>query len=262
MIILVRVDDRLLHGQIICAWVPFTKATSLIVASDEAASDSLVAEIIQSCGCNELDVYVKSVPDTIRYIASSGADSGRVILVTGDLKDAMRVYEGGMRFASINLGNIHHEDDGRRITSSVVVNREDEELIERFRELGVRIDIRDIPASEPAPYISREKGTGVQMGAEGLMEGNGGSIEKAFKIKNKLGLHARAASLFVQLANRFSADIFVAKNGQEVNGKSIMGILILAAAQGSEIIIKAVGSDAVTAMDALGELIETGFGED
>ena len=88
------------------------------------------------------------------------------------------------------------------------------------------------------------------------------SMEKAFRIKNKLGLHARAASLFVQLANRFSADISVAKNGQEVNGKSIMGILILAAAQGSEITVKAVGSDAATAVGALGELIETGFGED
>ncbi|MBI5492122.1 MAG: HPr family phosphocarrier protein [Deltaproteobacteria bacterium] len=87
-------------------------------------------------------------------------------------------------------------------------------------------------------------------------------MEKAFRIKNRLGLHARAASLFVQLANRFSADISVAKNGQEVNGKSIMGILILAAAQGSEITVKAVGCDAATAVGALGELIETGFGED
>ncbi len=91
---------------------------------------------------------------------------------------------------------------------------------------------------------------------------NGNAMEKVFRIKNKLGLHARAASLFVQLANRFSADISVAKNGQEVNGKSIMGILILAAAQGSEITVKAVGSDAATAVGALGELIETGFGED
>lgn len=96
---------------------------------------------------------------------------------------------------------------------------------------------------------------------DGLMD-NGNSMEKAFKIRNKLGLHARAASLFVQLANRFSADISVVKNGQEVNGKSIMGILILAAAQGSEITVKAAGDDAATAISALGELIDTGFGED
>jgi len=84
---------------------------------------------------------------------------------------------------------------------------------------------------------------------------------KTFKIKNKLGLHARAAALFVQAASRYDSEIFVAKNGQEVNGKSIMGILILAAAQGSEINVKVDGSDADTALSALGELIDNGFGE-
>lgn len=88
------------------------------------------------------------------------------------------------------------------------------------------------------------------------------SVEKTFTIRNKLGLHARAASQFVQVANRFDADILVIKNGQEVNGKSIMGILILAAARGSMITVKAEGSDATTAVSTLGELIDNGFGED
>lgn len=87
------------------------------------------------------------------------------------------------------------------------------------------------------------------------------TAEKTFKIVNKLGLHARAAALFVQAASRFDSEIFVAKNGQEVNGKSIMGILILAAAQGCEIKLKVDGGDAHAALSALGELIENGFGE-
>lgn len=91
---------------------------------------------------------------------------------------------------------------------------------------------------------------------------NQGFIEKTFTIKNKLGLHARAASQFVQIANNFESDILVVKNDQEVNGKSIMGILILAAAQGAQITIKVNGDDAEGAMAALGELVEQGFGED
>lgn len=85
---------------------------------------------------------------------------------------------------------------------------------------------------------------------------------RTFVIKNKLGLHARAASLFVQLTTKYDCDIFVTKNGQEVNGKSIMGILILAAAQGSAITVKATGADAGGALSALGDLIENRFGED
>lgn len=154
MVILVRVDDRLLHGQIICSWVPFIKADSLVVASDEAASDALVSEIISSCGCSELSVFVKSVADTVSYLAGDGNGApGRVMLVVGDLRDAMRLYERGMKFPSINLGNIHHEDDGRRITPSIIVNSEDEEILRRFRALGVVIEIRDIPRNEGMEYI-------------------------------------------------------------------------------------------------------------
>lgn len=88
------------------------------------------------------------------------------------------------------------------------------------------------------------------------------TITGRFVIKNKFGLHARAAAQFVQLAAKFDSEIFVEKNGQEVNGKSIMGILILAAAQGVEIQVRAQGRDAESAVNALGELINNGFGEE
>jgi len=92
---------------------------------------------------------------------------------------------------------------------------------------------------------------------------NGNSyIRKTFTIVNKLGLHARAAAQFVQLANKFAADIFVEKDGQEVSGKSIMGIMMLAAACGTQIIVKAKGQDAQEAILALQTLIEEKFGEE
>ncbi|MBE9529158.1 MAG: HPr family phosphocarrier protein [Proteobacteria bacterium] len=86
-------------------------------------------------------------------------------------------------------------------------------------------------------------------------------ITKTFQIQNKLGLHARAASLFVQLAGKFDAEITVSKGDQEVNGKSIMGILILAAPTGSEVIVKASGPQADEAVAALGALIDDKFEE-
>jgi phosphocarrier protein HPr len=85
---------------------------------------------------------------------------------------------------------------------------------------------------------------------------------RVLTIKNKLGMHARAASLFVQTANQFDSDITIAKGEQEVNAKSIMGILILAAACGSEVTIKARGVDAPAALDAIEDLIERKFDEE
>ncbi len=86
-------------------------------------------------------------------------------------------------------------------------------------------------------------------------------ISCIFRIKNKLGLHARAAATFVRLSSKFSSDIKLIKDGYEVNGKSILGILSLAAIQGSEIQISAKGKDAGEALSAIEKLIESGFGE-
>ena len=81
-------------------------------------------------------------------------------------------------------------------------------------------------------------------------------IEEVMLIENKHGLHARPAAQFVKIAGKFASDIKVIKDGLEVNGKSIMGIMMLAAEPGSEITIITNGDDEVIAMDALRELIK------
>ncbi len=83
----------------------------------------------------------------------------------------------------------------------------------------------------------------------------GNSMEKDIVIKSKQGLHARPAALFVQIANKFDSDIFVIKDGEEVNGKSIMGILMLAAEKGAKVRLKAIGSDAEEAIAELEKIL-------
>lgn len=86
--------------------------------------------------------------------------------------------------------------------------------------------------------------------------------ERTVPIRNKFGLHARPAAEFVKLANQFKSDITVRKYDLEVNGKSIMGMMMLAAEYGVEVTVKAAGEDAETAVSELVRLIEEGFGED
>lgn len=80
-------------------------------------------------------------------------------------------------------------------------------------------------------------------------------IKRALTVRNKLGLHARPAALFVQIANKYDAQISVKKGGQIVNGKSIMGIMMLAASRGSKIFIVAKGDDAQQAVEELERLV-------
>jgi len=87
-------------------------------------------------------------------------------------------------------------------------------------------------------------------------------LDRTVTIDNKLGLHARAAAKFVTLASSFASDVKLARNGQEVNGKSIMGVMMLAASKGTEIRLIADGSDEHEAIEKLTELIENRFGEE
>jgi phosphocarrier protein len=87
-------------------------------------------------------------------------------------------------------------------------------------------------------------------------------IKKNVKIANRLGLHMRAANVFADAASRFTSSIQVVRGGLKVNGKSIMGLMMLAAPCGTEIVIEANGTDEEVAMSELLRLVEQGFGED
>jgi phosphocarrier protein len=92
--------------------------------------------------------------------------------------------------------------------------------------------------------------------------GNGEKIEKEVTIVNRLGMHARPAAMFVRIASRYRAEIWVEKEGEEINGKSIMGLMMLAAGQGSKLRIRCEGPDAERAIEELAQLIAGKFNED
>lgn len=92
--------------------------------------------------------------------------------------------------------------------------------------------------------------------------GNGEGVHRSVVIQNRYGLHARPAAEFVKLAGRFQCEIWVRKDDTEVNGKSIMGVMMLAAEPGAELFIRAAGDDAEAAVDELVALVENRFGEE
>ena len=91
---------------------------------------------------------------------------------------------------------------------------------------------------------------------------SGRKIEKEITIINRLGLHARPAAMFVRIASRYRSEIWVEKEGEQINGKSIMGLMMLAAGQGSKLMIRCEGPDADRAMEEIEDLINRRFNED
>jgi len=86
--------------------------------------------------------------------------------------------------------------------------------------------------------------------------------QRDVEVVNKLGLHARPSARLTQLASRFKSNVFMSRNGRRVNAKSIMGVMMLAAAKGSSITLETEGEDEAEAMEALSGLISSGFGEE
>lgn len=89
-----------------------------------------------------------------------------------------------------------------------------------------------------------------------------GKVVKDMVVSNKLGIHARPAAMFVRVANRFTSEVWVEKDGEEVNGKSIMGLMLLAAGCGSRLKVTAIGSDAAQVIKEIEEIIARKFDEE
>ncbi len=100
------------------------------------------------------------------------------------------------------------------------------------------------------------------MSAKKLAVENDVKVRKEMTVQNKLGIHARPAALFVKTANRFSCHVLVEKDGETVNGKSIMGLMMLAAGPGSKLTVHANGADAPAAVLEIEELLKRKFDED
>ncbi|MBI5328631.1 MAG: PTS sugar transporter subunit IIB [Deltaproteobacteria bacterium] len=147
-IVLVRVDDRLVHGQIVEAWAPFCKATCIVVASDEAKKNRIQRIALESCASKALTIKVEGIEESLEDIESSNMNTERVIIIFSALKDIMQAYKNGFRFSHLNIGNIHHNGKGKKLTQSVYVDKEDEDILHNFLDMGIELDIRGVPSDK------------------------------------------------------------------------------------------------------------------
>ena len=155
-IVLIRVDDRLVHGQIVEAWAPFCKATRVIVASDTVKNNLIQKTAIESCSSKALAIKVESIEETLRDLILEDMNKERIIIIFSTLKELLQAYNKGFVFSNVNIGNIHHRDanqGGREITPSVYIDKEDEGILQYLLKQGVRLDIRSVPSDKPVDML-------------------------------------------------------------------------------------------------------------
>ncbi|MEI7638569.1 MAG: PTS sugar transporter subunit IIB [Syntrophus sp. (in: bacteria)] len=150
--VLTRVDNRLVHGQIIEAWVPFLKASRIIVVDDEVASDFFRETVIKMSVPSDVEVIIHSVEDFVKYNAlqvNDNKDRVRSIILFSKVWDALRAYALGFSFEKLNIGNIYNDECRQKLSACVLLSDEDIASIQSLLQRGVRIEMRRIPRERP-----------------------------------------------------------------------------------------------------------------
>lgn len=150
MIALVRVDNRLVHGQVVQAWLPYLSAKRMLVLDDEAANSPLVRAAMELCVPPDVSVDVAAIDEIeAEALARAAANEAPILVLVRDVADAARARARGLAMPSLNLGNVHHASGRLQVSPSVYLSPEEVGQLERFAADGIDVEIRALPTDRP-----------------------------------------------------------------------------------------------------------------
>jgi PTS system mannose-specific IIB component len=147
---MVRVDNRLIHGQVIEAWVPRVRANLVVVADDEAAHNSLVRAAMALAVPKRVEVRIEPLK-SVDY-AALGSNPSQVMVLIRDVAGLISAWNQGLRAPRVNLGNIHYSPGRRKITPSVYLSPEELAQLQTLADEGVEVEARAVPTDQSLDY--------------------------------------------------------------------------------------------------------------
>lgn len=143
-ILLTRIDNRLIHGQVGVTWVNHIGANLILVADDQVAGDSIQQSLMDMAAPNTVDTRYFSIQETIDKIHFA-ADDQLIFLVVRNPQNVLKLVEGGVPIDMVNIGNMHFSEGKTQISSTVSIDENDAEAFRKLHELGVKMEIRRVP---------------------------------------------------------------------------------------------------------------------
>lgn len=143
-ILLTRIDNRLIHGQVGVTWVNHLGANLILVANDAVSKDEVQQNLMDMVLPDTIQSRYFSIEKTINVIHKA-ADRQKIFLVVKDVHDVLALKEGGVPIDHVNVGNMHYEEGKKQISSTVSVDAKDIEAFKKLDKLGVNLDLRRVP---------------------------------------------------------------------------------------------------------------------
>ncbi|MGC9323710.1 MAG: PTS sugar transporter subunit IIB [Desulfomonilia bacterium] len=144
-IVLVRVDDRFIHGQILESWIPFLKAQSVIVANDTLSQDQFQKTIMSMAIPEKILFRIVSVQEVFHLMDDQNLDGKRTLIIVSTIGDAYTLFTSGVRFSSLNLGNTKASEGSRQVSYSVWISERDLSYLKLLMNMGVDIGLQSVP---------------------------------------------------------------------------------------------------------------------
>ena len=144
-ILLTRIDNRLVHGQVGMTWTNTLGANLVVVANDEVATDSVQQNLMDMVLPETVQIRFFTLEKTIRIIGKA-APHQKILLVVKTPEDALTLVEGGVPIEFLNIGNLHFSEGKQQLSSTVSVDKNDVETFRKLNQLGVKMEVKGIPS--------------------------------------------------------------------------------------------------------------------
>ena len=145
-IVLARIDSRLVHGQVLEAWVPYVDADCIVVANDEVARTSFQCMVMQAAIPSSIKLIIGTLEETVCILTSADLLKKRVLLLFARSEDALKILQLGASYAKLNLGNMHSSVGKDRYTCTIALDQHDIETLQQVEDQGVTIVSQCVPA--------------------------------------------------------------------------------------------------------------------
>ena len=145
MIKLIRIDDRLVHGQVAFTWVPALGVDCLIIANDKVAKDEFMKMTLGLAKPAGTKLLIKSIADGIAFLNDEKSKGAKILLIINSVKDAHAIANGVAEIKSINFGGIRMKDGAKLISKAVAITEDDKPLIQELLGKGIELEIRQVP---------------------------------------------------------------------------------------------------------------------
>ncbi len=144
-LVLVRIDDRLIHGQVVEGWCSYLKINHIVVCNNAVAGDEMQKTLLSLAVPSNMKITILSIKQTIKMIPSLESEKGRAILLLSSPRDALKLVRNGFNVKEINVGGIHYARGKIQVRKAISLSDDDLEAFEELDKLGVKLEARMVP---------------------------------------------------------------------------------------------------------------------